>query len=249
MSNLIARSAGAAGQILYGLYAWILFVLTVLFSVLAATFVPGLHRRRRWLAAAARTFFWLAGIPANVSGLEKLPEEHCVVVANHAGYIDGVILQAFLPPRFSFVIKGEARNWPVAHFVLRRIGAKFVERFIATGSARDVRALLKAASVGESLAVFPEGTFIRKPGLSRFRLGAFAAAIKGEMPIVPLSIRGSRHILPPKTLLPAPGPLQIDILEPIDAAGASSAELAERARQSILEVLDEPDLLSAESTG
>jgi 1-acyl-sn-glycerol-3-phosphate acyltransferase len=69
------------------------------------------------------------------------------------------------------------------------------------------------------------------------------------MPIVPLSIRGSRRILPPKTLLPAPGPLQIDILEPIDAAGASSAELAERARQSILEVLDEPDLLSAESAG
>ncbi len=249
MSNLFARSAGVTGQILYGLYAWILFVLTVLFSVLAATFVPGLHRRRRWLAAAARTFFWLAGIPASVSGLEKLPEEHCVVVANHAGYIDGVILQAFLPPRFSFVIKGEARNWPVAHFVLRRIGAKFVERSIAAGSARDARALLKAASAGESLAVFPEGTFIRKPGLSRFHLGAFAAAIKGEMPIVPLSIRGSRRILPPKTLLPAPGPLQIDILEPIDAAGASSAELAERARQSILEVLDEPDLLSAESAG
>ncbi len=247
MSNLITRSARATGRILYGLYAWILFVITVLFAVLTATVVPGLLRRRRWLAAAARALFSLAGIPASISGLENIPEGHCVVVANHASYIDGVILQGFLPPRFSFVIKGEARNWPVAHFVLRRIGAKFVERFIATGSTRDARALLKAASAGESLAVFSEGTFIAKPGLSRFHLGAFAAAIKGGMPVVPMSIRGSRRILPAKTLLPSPGPLQIDILEPIDAADVSSAELAELTRQAILEVLDEPDLLLAES--
>ncbi len=247
MSHLFTRFAGATGRILYGVYAWILFVVTVLSAVLAAIFVPGLHRRRRWLAAAARTFFRLAGIPASVTGLENLPEGHCVVVANHASYIDGVILQAFLPPRFSFVIKGEARNWPVAHFVLRRIGAKFVERFVAAGSSRDARALLKAASAGESIAVFSEGTFIAKPGLSRFHLGAFAAAIKGGMPVVPMSIRGSRRILPAKTLLPSPGPLQIDILEPIDTADVSSAELAELARQSILEVLGEPDLLLVES--
>jgi len=247
MSHLITRSARATGRILYGLYAWILFLITALFAVLAALFVPGLHRRRRWLAAAARTFFSLAGIPSSISGLEKLPEGHCVVVANHAGYIDGVILQAFLPPRFSFVIKGEARNWPVAHFVLRRIDAKFVERFVTAGSTRDARALLRAASAGESIAVFPEGTFIAKPGLSRFRAGAFAAAIKGGLPVVPMSIRGARHILPAKTFLPSPGPLQIDILDPINAEGVSSAELAELARRAILEVLDEPDLLLAES--
>jgi 1-acyl-sn-glycerol-3-phosphate acyltransferase len=244
MSQLFTRFAGATGRILYGLYAWILLAVIVLFAVLAATFVPGLHRRRRWLAAAARTFFALAGIPTSLSGLEKLPQDHCVVVANHAGYIDGLILQAYLPPRFSFVIKGEARSWPVAHFALRRIGAKFVERFIATGSTRDARALLKAASAGESLAVFPEGTFIAKPGLGRFRLGAFAAAIKGGIPVVPLSIRGARRILPAKSFLLSPGPLQIDILDPIDVTGVSSAELAELARQSILGVLDEPDLLS-----
>lgn len=246
MSNLFTRSAAATGEILYGLYAWALLVITVLFAVLAATFVPGLYRRRRWLAAAARSFLLLAGIPASVSGLQKLPQEHCVIVANHASYVDGLILTAFLPPRFSFVVKGEARNWPVAHFVLRRIGAKFVERFVAAGSARDARALLRAATAGESLAVFPEGTFIAKPGLSRFHAGAFAAAIKGGLPVVPMSIRGSRRILPAKTYRPSPGPLQIDILEPINAAGVSSAELAELARQRILEVLDEPDLLSSD---
>jgi len=247
MSNLFTRSAAATGEILYGLYAWALLAITVLFAVLAATFVPGLYRRRRWLAAAARSFLLLAGIPASVSGLQKLPQAHCVVVANHSSYIDGLILTAFLPPRFSFVVKGEARNWPVANFVLRRIGAKFVERFVAAGSSRDARALLKAATAGESLAVFPEGTFIVKPGLSRFHAGAFAAAIKGGLPVVPMVIRGSRRILPPKTYRLSPGPLQIDVLEPVDAAGVSSAELAELVRQRILEVLDEPDLLSSDS--
>ncbi|MDH4047302.1 MAG: 1-acyl-sn-glycerol-3-phosphate acyltransferase [Gammaproteobacteria bacterium] len=233
--------------IAYGMYAWIAFVACVLFAILVALLLPGLERRRRWVSAAARFSFTLSGIAATVEGLETLPAGHCIVVANHASYLDGVILQAFLPPRFSYVIKGEMQNVPGVHFLLRRIGAKFVERFVTSGSARDARALLKAASAGESLAFFPEGTFVREPGLGRFRPGAFAAAIKGELPIVPLAILGSREVLPGGTMLPRRARLRVAILPAIppqhDAFG-SSAMLAEAARQRILGILDEPDLLA-----
>jgi 1-acyl-sn-glycerol-3-phosphate acyltransferase len=235
------------GGFFFGIYAWLVFVLCVLSGVVFALLLPGLERRRRWVTASARATFRLTGVPVHVRGVEKLPPGHCIVVANHASYVDGVVLFGYLPPRFAFVIKGEMQNFPAVHFLLRRIGAKFVERFEASGSARDARQLLKAASSGESLAFFPEGTFLPHPGLERFRAGAFAAAIKAELPVVPAVISGSRRVFPGGHILPRHGSLRIDVLNPIepgDPAYGDSADLAELARQRILELLDEPDLLA-----
>lgn len=229
--------------LLFGIYAWLVFVLCVLVAVIAALMVPGLERRRRFASACARAVFRLTGTPTEVSGSQNLPEGQSIVVANHASYVDGVILTAFLPPRFGFVIKGEMQNFPVVHFMLRRLGSRFVERYIASGSSRDARRLVKAASAGESLAFFPEGTFLDRPGLDRFRPGAFAAAIKGDLPVVPVVIHGSRQVMP--ALLPRRGRIGVEILAaipPDDPSFDDSATLADLARQRILERLDEPDL-------
>jgi 1-acyl-sn-glycerol-3-phosphate acyltransferase len=231
-------------SILYGIYAWLAFLVCVIGAVLSAMLLPGLARRRRWVTRFARMPFFLAGIRTTVNGAEHLPDSPCVVVANHASYLDGVILQAFLPPRFSYVIKGEVRNVPVVHFFLRRIGAHFVERFAASAGARDARTLLRAADGGESLAFFPEGTFTAEPGLAAFRAGAFAAAQRAAIPVVPVVIRGARSILPAARLLPRHGTLAIDILPPFPVDDSiTSKELAELARQRILAVLAEPDLV------
>jgi len=239
-------SIGIAG-FFYGIYAWFTFIPCLLAAILSALLIPGLDRRRRWVTASSRLPFTLSGISPVVRGLEKLPAGDCIVVANHASYIDGVLAQAFLPPRFSYVIKGEVQNIPVVGFLLKRIGSKFVERFDVSGSARDARSLMKAANAGESLAFFPEGTFVKEPGLGKFRAGAFATAINAGVPVVPVVINGSRKILPAGAILPRHGKLQIEILNPIDhnePAWDNSRKLAELARQRILEVLDEPDLLS-----
>lgn len=244
-----SRPASTIGVVgfLYAIYAWFVFIIGVSLAIVAALVLPALERRRRWVTVFARLPFTLARMNTKVVGQEKLPSGDCVVVANHASYLDGVLLQAFLPPRFSYVIKNDMQKVPVVGFLLNRIGSRFVERFDTSGSVRDARHLLKAAKAGESLAFFPEGTFLVEPGLGRFRAGAFAAAIKAEVPIVPVVISGTRKILPGDTFLPRPGNIRIDILNPIDhsdPAYARSKELAELARQRILEVLDEPDLLS-----
>jgi 1-acyl-sn-glycerol-3-phosphate acyltransferase len=229
----------------YGIYALAAFSVCVSGAVLSALLVPGLERRRRWVSRAARAWLISAGIHTRPTGIDRIPAGHCIAVGNHSSYLDGLILQAFLPPRFTFVIKGEMQKVPLAHFFLRRIGSRFVERFVAAGSSRDARNLLRAAAAGESLALFPEGTFHPDPGLTRFRAGAFAAAIKGGLPVVPVVIRGSRHILPAGRVLPRRGDLQIDMLDallPGDPAFRDSRVLAEAARQRILCVLDEPDL-------
>lgn len=235
---------------LWGLYAWLIFLLCVLLSLLVVTLVPGLSRRRRLTTAVARAFFGLSGIKVDVSGLESLPDGHCVVVANHASYVDGPLLKGFLPPRFSFVIKGEMRNIPVVHFLLRRAGSKFVDRFTAAGSARDARQIVKAAKDGQSLAFFPEGTFIKEPGIGRFRAGAFSAAINGEMPVVPIAIAGTRDMMPSGSLFPVRCRLRVDILPPIpphDPAFAGNGQLAEAGRQAVIAASGEPDLLEKET--
>ena len=173
---------------LFGVYAWFVFGVCVLVGLLAALLVPGAGRRARLIAGATKAIFILSAVPVRINGMENLPADDCVVVANHASYVDGLLLKGYLPARFSFVVKGEMRDIPVAHFLLHRAGSRFVERSEATASVRDARQIVKAAESGQSLAMFPEGTFQQQPGLMRFRAGAFVAAVRGNMPVVPIAI-------------------------------------------------------------
>jgi 1-acyl-sn-glycerol-3-phosphate acyltransferase len=241
--NWVTKLLAAA----WGIFAWLCFALLVLFMLLVVLIVPSAERRHKLATWSSRMAFVLPMIDVRVSGMDNLPTDDCVVVANHASYIDGVLLKGYLPWRFNFVIKGEMRDFAPAHFLLRRSGAKFVERSDVKGSTRDARQIVKAALEGESLGFFPEGTFQAEPGILRFRPGAFVAATKSEMPVVPVAIRGSRHMLPAKRLLPRRGPLTIDILPAIapgDPDFESSRGLAEAARRRILAVVDEPDLVT-----
>ena len=239
-------------NVAWGLLVWLSFGFAVVFTMTVALIVPGAERRQKLATWACRMTFVLPMIDVRIRGIDNLPTDNCIVVANHASYLDGVLLKGYLPWRFSFVIKGVMRDIAPAHFLLRRAGAKFVERTDVKGSARDARHIVRAAQAGESLGFVPEGTFLEEPGVGRFRPGAFVAAIKGEMPVVPIAISGSRYMLPANHFMPKRGPLTIDILPPIapgDAEFASSRELAEGARQRILAVLDEPDLLDEEPAG
>jgi 1-acyl-sn-glycerol-3-phosphate acyltransferase len=235
--------------VVWGCFAWLCFGLLVLFMLVVVLVVPSADRRHKLATWSSRMAFVLPMIDVRVRGMDNLPTDDCVVVANHASYVDGVLLKGYLPWRFNFVIKGEMRNFAPAHFLLRRSGAKFVERSDVKGSTRDARQIVKAALEGESLGFFPEGTFQAEPGILRFRPGAFVAATKSEMPVVPVAISGSRYMLPAKRILPRRGPLTIDILPAIapgDPDFETSRRLAEAARQRILEVVDEPDLLAGE---
>lgn len=240
-----------ARDTLFGLYAWLVFGLCIVFGLCCALLVPGAERRARWLAGTSRAIFVLSGVPVEIQGLENLPEADCIVVANHSSYTDGLLLKGYLPARFSFVIKGEMRNNAIVHFLLRRAGSRFVERDGSPASSRDARQIVKAAKNGQSLAMFPEGTFQEQVGLLRFHAGAFVAAVRGNMPIVPIAISGTRHLLPADRDLPRFSRLRIDILAPINPdnpAFSNHRDLAKVARQRILAVLDEPDLVADEQT-
>jgi 1-acyl-sn-glycerol-3-phosphate acyltransferase len=231
------------GQLLFGVYATTVFATVALATAALLAVMPQLSTRRRLVRLSAASVFGLTGTRLMVRGLSHIPADPCIVVANHASYLDGPILTAALPPKFGFVIKREMTRVPLAHFLLRRIGSEFVERNDAHKSAADARRILQKARAQESLAFFPEGTFTPEPGLRRFHNGAFAAALRGQVPVVPVVIRGSRRMLPAAHILPRPGRLEVIILPALfPSASADVASLVAAARGSILAALDEPDL-------
>ena len=83
-------------RFVYGVYAVALFAVVGSVSLVAVLALPTLSLRRGFARIAARTYFFLAGMPLRVRGLENLPATQCVVVANHASYLDGVVMTAAL---------------------------------------------------------------------------------------------------------------------------------------------------------
>src|SRR5690349_18470886 len=156
-------------RLVYGLYAVLLFLVVALTALLGVLLMPTLNLRRGTARIAARSFFFLAGMPVKRVGRRNLPEGQCIVVANHASYLDGVVMTAALPARFGFVAKREMNSVPLAGLLLRRIGTEFVDRFNRHKGGTDARRVLRTASSGHSLVFFPEGTFTEEVGLGKFR--------------------------------------------------------------------------------
>jgi 1-acyl-sn-glycerol-3-phosphate acyltransferase len=236
----------------YGLYAVLLFVALGLLTAFLGLVLPGLERRRGVARTMSRALLFLAGMPVRVIAAERLPPGQCVIVSNHASYLDGIVYTAALPTRFGFVIKREMATVPLAGFMLRRLGSLFVERYDTRRSAADARRVLRKAIDGQSLVFFPEGTFTPTPGLLRFHTGAFATAVRARCPVVPAVIRGTREALSPRGELPRPGRIEVEILPPLQAVCRASVdpavELRDLARSEILRKLGEPDLTGCGDT-
>jgi 1-acyl-sn-glycerol-3-phosphate acyltransferase len=238
------RKLAGVLRLLTGAVTLPLFTLLLVLAALLALVLPGLGLRRAITRLFARLGLLVLGLRVTVRGLEYLPVGSCVVVANHASYLDGVVMKAMLPPRFSFVIKREAADWPVVGLLLKRIGSEFVERSRPSSRHSDAKRVMRKAEEGHSLVFFPEGTFTEEPGLKRFHIGAFVAATRAKVPVVPTIIHGARRALPNGRIVPRPGRIEVEILGPLmpDDGEFTAEYLRDRSRRIILSRLQEPDL-------
>jgi 1-acyl-sn-glycerol-3-phosphate acyltransferase len=242
----------APARLLYAAWTLCVFLGMGVIALLMLLVLPKVAWRRAAARVLARAFLHLAGMPLVVKFPERVPQAQCVVVCNHASYLDGIVLTAALPPRFGFVIKREMASVPVVGALLGRLGSEFVERFNRNRGARDARRLMRQALDGHSLVFFPEGTFTRSPGLLKFHTGAFVSAVRAGCPVVPAIVRGTRRALSPSGALPLPGTLELQILPALAPASPPSADevsdLCASARAAILAHLGEPDLTCCADT-
>jgi len=229
----------------YGCFAWVALLAIVIPLCVLLALVPGVHRRRQVARGAARLYMLVIGSPVRIEGSDIEPHYPCVVVANHSSYLDGIILTAALPAGFTYLIKHQMSRVPLAGFLLRRLGSAFVDRDDRHDRHRTARALYTLATRGAALGFFPEGTFDKSPGLKAFHLGAFSAAARAKLPVVPVVIHGARWKLPSGRLLPRPGPLRVHVCDPVRPQPAEARALMAQTRRAMLEHLDEPDLAPA----
>ena len=230
---------------LYALWARCVFGVIAALVWPAVVLLPSKSTRWRAMRGAARLLFRLTAVPFTVRGLEHVPTRPCVFVSNHASYLDGVALAAALPTMVSFVVKGELAQQFFPRVFLRRIGASFVERFDAAKGVQDAQGITRLLKSGASVLFFPEGTLTRMPGLLPFHMGAFAAAVEANVPIVPVVIRGTRSILRSDIWFAHRGAVSVEFAAPVAAEGAdwhATVQLRDRVREAVLERLGEPDL-------
>jgi len=231
------RFADHLAALAYAGYGWTLFALCVVPAAALLTLPSSYARRqavaRRW----ARIFLRAVGLLPQVTGLAELPrEQKCIFVVNHASYIDGLVLLAALPGEFRFAAKHDVAASRALTLVLHAVGVLLVESFDPARGAEAATALVEAVRQGPSLAVFPEGTFAREPGVLPFHLGAFVAAAQSHTPVVPIALTGTRRVLPDGSWLARRAPLSVTVCPPLRPAGENfeaALALRDAARSAI----------------
>jgi 1-acyl-sn-glycerol-3-phosphate acyltransferase len=160
-------------------------------------------------------------------------------------------LSVVLPRPVRYVAKRELEDRFISRVFLRRLGVEYVERFDKQRGVEDARRAARALDLGRSLAFFAEGTFVRMPGVLPFRMGAFVAAAEASVPVVPVTIRGTRAKLRANQWLPRRGGVSVTISPPISPQGRdwpAAVALRDAARAEILRRSGEPDLAQVTSS-
>ena len=130
-------------------------------------------------------------------------------------------------------------------WLLRRLGAYFVERVDPSRGVEDTREVATAVGRGETVVFFPEGTFSRAPGLAAFRLGAFVVSAETGAPVIPIVLRGTRSVLREHRWLPVRYPVEVSVeplIAPTGRDWSSAVALRDRVREVMLRHCGEPDL-------
>ena len=244
----LRRWRSAALSPLFAAWAWVAFGLLVPVAWIAIALTPAPAKAWKIGHRAGRLLLALTATKITVTGLENLPSGTAfVLVANHASYLDGLVLVAALPEPTTFVAKRELRAQPIARIFLEHLGVEFVERFSAHESVQDANRLETTLRAGQALAFFPEGTFTRLAGLRPFRLGAFLIAARTGSPLVPVAIRGTRGILRDGSWQPRHGSLSVVVGKPLPRADSTAnafttaVALRNAARAHLLLHCGEPD--------
>lgn len=233
-----------AGALAYAAWLWMVFAVGGIVSTLVAL-LPGRMNRKRTLRLIARAAMRMSLLPVEIEGELRLGQGPVIVVANHASYLDSLLLTAVLPASACFVAKRELGRLAPMRWLLRRIGTRFVVRDEVHASLEDAKQILQAVQAGETLVFFPEGTFVRAPGLNAFHLGAFVTAAQAHAALLPVSLRGTRSVLRDGSWTPRRSPVRIRLgalIQPQGTDWAEALRLRDAARLSIAEHCGEPVL-------
>jgi 1-acyl-sn-glycerol-3-phosphate acyltransferase len=232
-------------------FHWFRTVFFLIPSIAVYTIVLGIasitssffDRRGHFAHGCARAWSWLilatTGVEVTVRGLERVePGKTYVFVANHQSIYDIPCLFWSIPFQLRIIAKESLGSFPMLGPHLKRTGHMLVDR-----SKPDRSGIFgwasRLTSNGLSLIVFPEGTRSRTGMMNKFKGGSIMLAMQAGLPIVPISVIGSRHVMKKGELTTRPGHVTLIVHDPIVTAANPEPsvqqvrELADRVREVI----------------
>ena len=190
------------------------------------------HRCAR---AWSRLILATSGVRVRVSGLERLdPKRSYVFAANHQSIYDIPIVFSALPYQLRIVAKESLGRIPFMGWHLHRAGHLLVDR--KNPGADIVHKMARLVREGSSLIVFPEGTRSVDGTLGRFKKGSFLVALGAKLPVVPVTIEGSRHVMQKGRLMVRPGEVLLTVHDAVPTESVRREEvraLAEQVRAAV----------------
>ncbi len=202
----------------------------------------GQNAVHNWGILWGRSALTLAGIRLRVKGSELIPQNQpAIYLANHQSNFDIPILYAGLPLQFRWMAKQELFKIPLFGLSMARCGYIPIDRSDRRKSMQSIAAAAKRIQDGASVIIFPEGTRSADGHLQEFKKGGFLIAVKAQVPVVPLVIKGSYQIQAKGERRIKSGQVELEFFPPISTEGLKNAdidELQRRVRQPIAQMLE-----------
>lgn len=225
-------------QFLYTCYVWIISII-VIFPVWFMVMTLSPVKSRGISRIGAKILLKLACIKIKIiDPSQSLKNDVAkILVANHASYIDGLILYSILPDNFSFIVKKGVFKAPLLKSLMLKHQHFGVDREDFQKNIEDTKNIIDSLKHGRSLAVFPEGTFIAAKGLRAFKSGAFKIATQNNLPVLPVALSGTREVLRSQEWLLKPNTIQVtagELLYPNENSWQEMTRLQSQARAFIV---------------
>jgi 1-acyl-sn-glycerol-3-phosphate acyltransferase len=190
------------------------------------------HFAHRVAQVWARGILRVTGVTLERRG--TIPEGSCVFVANHASFFDIPIIFAALPHQLRIMAKAALGRIPFIGWHLHLAGHLLVNR--ERPGAAILKRMQRMTQQEASLIVFPEGGRSDDGSVEPFKAGIFLLAIQNGLPIVPVTLDGSRRVMPPGRLAVSRERVRVtvhDVIPTADLSRDGARELAERVRQIV----------------
>ncbi len=160
---------------------------------------------------------YLSGARVAIRGKEKIEKGRTyIVMSNHQSLFDVWALIGKLPLQLRWTINSKVKRMPIFGYALERMGHIYVGKGKRKDTVLSLEVAVRKIREGTSVVIFPEGTRSKDGRLQKFHKGGAIIAIRSGVPILPVTINGSRFVLPKGTLALMPGKIQIVVGELID---------------------------------
>jgi 1-acyl-sn-glycerol-3-phosphate acyltransferase len=211
---------------------WIYTIILGFISLLCSFFDSAGHIQHGFARLWSKMILGTIGVKVQVEGLDKIDtSKPQVYVVNHLSALDIPVLYVHLPFQFRILAKKELFRYPFMGWHLRRSGQIPVVLESPKASVRSLNLAVAAIRHGNSLVIFPEGGRSPDGQLHAFMGGAFYAAVKAQVDVIPVALVGTYEILKMNTWHIKPGPAHMLVGRPIHTAGLSTRDIAKITEQ------------------